>query len=53
MERLQTAKSNVNENELRRTRVMMDKISGKQATEGRPKIETTIEEPRLRKTMTI
>lgn len=32
MERLQTAKSNANENELRRTRILMDKISGKQVT---------------------
>lgn len=44
IERVQTAKSNTNEGEMRRTRVLMDKISGRQGTEaGRPKIETTVE----------
>ena len=35
LERVQTAKSNANEGEMRRTRVLMDKISGKHLLEQR------------------
>jgi hypothetical protein len=48
VERIHTAKSNANEGEMRRTRVLMDKISGKHMMESRARIET-IEESQVRR----
>lgn len=46
LERVQTAKSKASEGEMRRTRVLMDKISGRQLAEGRDRAET-LEESRV------
>ena len=40
MERVHTAKSNANEGEMRRTRVLMDKISGKNMMESRARMQS-------------
>ena len=50
-ERVQTAKSNVNEGEMRRTRVLMDKISGKNLAESRGRIDTQEDNQNRKKTI--